>query len=102
MTTPSPGGVLQGLLKAAFGLTILVIVLFAMFLAWWIALLAAGTWLLYAGLRRLLGGGRKPAQGASAGAGATIIEGEYRVEEREPLVPPPGIADTAEAKRPPE
>ena len=73
----SASRVLHGLFKAAFVIGILLVALLGLLVAWWLALLFAGAWLLVSSVRRLLRGGvRHPAPRAAA----TVIEGEYRVE----------------------
>ena len=69
------GRTLPGLFKAALVIGILAVALLALLVAWWIALLFVGTWLLVRGARRLLQGSQPAAR-----AGATTIDGEYRVE----------------------
>ena len=71
----SASRVLHGLLKASLVIGVLAVALLALLLAWWIALLAVGTWLLVTGVHRLLRGSQPAARAAAA-----TIEGEYRVE----------------------
>jgi hypothetical protein len=78
----------HGLLKAALIIGVLVVALLALLLAWWIALLLVGAWLLYAGARRLLRGG---IINSAARAPASVIEGEYRVEHNPQLESSPEI-----------
>ena len=73
----SASRVLQNLFKAAFVIGVLLVALLGLLVAWWVALLFAGAWVLFSSVRRLLhGGGRNSAPRAAA----TVIEGEYRVE----------------------
>lgn len=71
----SPAAVLDGFLKAAIGLSILVVARLALFVAWWIALLFAGVLWLYRGEHRH----------ATTRATATIIDGEFRGRRSPPL-----------------
>jgi hypothetical protein len=87
------GGILSGFVKALLGITIVVAVLLAMLVAWWIALLAAGGWLLFTGLRRMLGGRPTPARPENGGDLGTVIDGEYRVEGKDTATPPPAVID---------
>ena len=82
----SASRVFQGLLKAALVISILVVALLTLLVAWWIALMVVGAWLLVTGARRLLRSRRlEPAARAST----TIIDGEYRVEQHtEPAISP--------------
>ena len=73
----SATGALHGLVKAALVIGILLVALLTLLVAWWIATLAIGAWLLYAGARRLLRGSGKNSDPRAA---ASVIEGEYRVE----------------------
>ena len=70
--------VLGGILRTALAIGILAVFLLALFVAWWIALIAVAGWIIYSALRRMLGG--NPVQPDSRVAG-TIIEGEFQVEK---------------------
>ena len=70
--------VLRVLVAAGF----IAALLFALFVAWWIAVVAVLGFVLYAAVRRLL---PRKAQAAQRGAGgAAVIEGEFRIEREEP------------------
>jgi hypothetical protein len=73
--------ILKGLIKGTLVLGILAVIILAVLVAWWIALIAAGAWLLVSATSRMLGGKRDGSPMRSRPpANAAIIEGEYRVE----------------------
>ena len=81
--TSNSGGGLQGLLKAVLAIALFGVVLLALFVAWWLALLLIGLWMIVATVRNALyGNRRRPREfdSPSAGPNPTVIEGEFRVE----------------------
>lgn len=75
--TNSATRAVHGLFKWAIGLSMLILVMLALLVAWWIALLLVASWLLYAGVRRLLRGPKK----STVNPSRNIIDGEFRVEQ---------------------
>jgi hypothetical protein len=77
--SPSPGlpEIVQALLRGALKIGLVAVVIVGLFIAWWIALLAVGGLIAYAGVTRLLG--RHKAPPPEEGTPVTL-EGEYHVE----------------------
>ena len=85
VTSNSSGG-LQGLLKAVLAIALFGVVLLALFVAWWLALLLIGLWMIVATVRNALYGNRRRPNDIdrpTAGPNPTVIDGEFRVEHTE-------------------
>ena len=84
----NPGSGLQGLLKGVLAFALFGVVLLALFVAWWLALLLIGLWMIIATVRNALSGNRRRPRGIgspAAGPRPTVIEGEFRVEHSEDI-----------------
>ena len=87
MTRNSSSG-LQGLLKAVLAIALFGVVLLALFVAWWLALLLIGLWMIVTTVRNALYGNRRRPRdinGPAAGPHPTVIDGEFRVEHSEEI-----------------
>ena len=79
---------LQGLLKAVLAIALFGVVLLALFVAWWLALLLIGLWMIVATVRNALSGNRRRPRDIGSPAASphpTVIEGEFRVEHSEDI-----------------
>ena len=94
MTAPATRA-LHGLFKWALGIGILVAVLLALLVAWWIAFLVVGALLIYSGVRRLLRGKRAA---TATHMPVSIIEGEFRVEYDPQTQSPPRVLETSDPR----
>ncbi|MSQ50810.1 MAG: hypothetical protein EXR28_02865 [Betaproteobacteria bacterium] len=86
---------LQGLLKWAFAIGIVTVGLLALLVAWWIALLVIGAWVLYATVQRLF---RGKSNASAPRTTSAIIDGEYRVEHESHSESQPRALESADGR----